>query len=636
VQQVGARIIVFGSLLAVLGSIFGCGSSTLSEPTAAVISPSSAVLLPGQSLQFSATGNGAPLTNPVWYVNNVAGGAAATGTISPSGLYTAPAGPAPATLQVSVNDRAQNTQSTPVQISIFQPNHFQPGAVSASNNPLVALYTLTAPQAASVQVQFGTTTNYGLTTSSQPAPAGGGSVSILVAGMRAGTTYHMQAMVQLPTGNTVLDADQTLTTGALPAGLSPNISVQQTEGSVPASGVELLCLFEVASQTQLTAVVTDLAGNVIWYYPMQPNPPFPMKLLANGHMLVVNGSAVQEIDLAGNIVYQVSITDLQAGLAAAGISLPTLVASLPSPSAFHHDVVKLPNGHFILLVTCAQTYTNEPGVTTVSGDALIDWDPQKGPVWTWSSFDHIPLTHAPYGTTDWTHSNAVLYSPDDGNLILSMRNQNWIVKINYDNGAGDGSILWHLGPDGDFALPEGQAPMEWNYGQHYPNLVGPSTSGIFPLLFFNNGNDRLMNTNNQVCGSAGVPACYSSVPIFQLNEYTRTAQVLQETNLSPDYSICCGNADLLANGDLEYDVAANVNTPYVSSIQEVTAEKPPQLVWQMNITGQLAYRGFRIPSLYPGVDWTQSAIATANANAKVPLAQETRTQRTSHWEGPLP
>jgi len=100
-----------------------------------------------------------------------------------------------------------------------------------------------------------------------------------------------------------------------------------------------------------------------------------------------------------------------------------------------------------------------------------------------------------------------------------------------------------------------------------------------------------------------------------LNEYTNTAQVLEETNLSPVYSICCGSTNFLANGDLEYDVADDVYTPNVSFIQEVTQEQTPQLVWQMNITGQLAYRGFRIPSLYPGVEWTQSAIATANASA---------------------
>jgi arylsulfate sulfotransferase len=603
-KRAGVQILLSSGLVVIIGLLSGCSSGSFSDPETPTITPSSAVLLPGQALQFTATVDGAPLANPVWFVNQLAGGTATTGTITSSGLYTAPTGSALAAVQVSVSDSAHGTQSPPVQVSFFQPNNFPPGTVSPSNNPQVALYTFSAPQGSSVQVQFGTTTNYGLTTWEQAAPQGGGNVAILVAGMRASTTYHMQAVVHLPTGSTVFDTDQVFTTGALPANVLPNLTAQQTPGMNPASGVELLCLGEETSQTQLTAVVTDLAGNVIWYYPIQPTLPYPMKLLPNGHMLVVNGTLVQEIDLAGNIIFQISLAQVQTELTEQGFSFPPL-------NQFHHDIAKLPNGHLILLVNYSE---NKPGVGTVLGDALIDWDPQQGPVWTWSTFDHIPLTHAPYGTADWTHVNAVLYSPDDGNLVLSMRNQNWIIKINYADGTGDGGVLWHLGPDGDFTLPSGQAPIEWNYGQHYPILLGPNTSGVFPLMFFNNGNNRLVDNNNDVCGTPGFIPCYSSVPIFQLNEYTHTAQVLEEINLSPDYSVCCGSADKLDNGDMEYDVAANVNTPEVSSIQEVIPTQPPQLVWQMNVTGQLAYRGFRIPSLYPGVEWTQSAIKTANGD----------------------
>jgi arylsulfate sulfotransferase len=35
----------------------------------------------------------------------------------------------------------------------------------------------------------------------------------------------------------------------------------------------------------------------------------------------------------------------------------------------------------------------------------------------------------------------------------------------------------------------------------------------------------------------------------------------------------------------------------------VTQTESPQIVWQMNIIGASAYRGYRIPSLYPGVVW---------------------------------
>jgi len=35
-------------------------------------------------------------------------------------------------------------------------------------------------------------------------------------------------------------------------------------------------------------------------------------------------------------------------------------------------------------------------------------------------------------------SNAVIYSASDGNSLLSMRNQAWILKIDYGDGAGTG------------------------------------------------------------------------------------------------------------------------------------------------------------------------------------------------------
>jgi hypothetical protein len=123
-------------------------------------------------------------------------------------------------------------------------------------------------------------------------------------------------------------------------------------------------------------------------------------------------------------------------------------------------------------------------------------------------------------------------------------------------------------------------------------------------------------------------SCYSSVPTLELNEFANSAQVLEETNLSPTFSFCCGNAERLSNGNLEYDVAADANTPNVSYIQEVTPEMNPQLVWQMNITGQLAYRGFRIPSLYPGVEWTQSAIAAADVSATTKARQAAEKNKT--------
>ena len=568
----------------------------------------------GQTLQFTAASGSNSLASLVWMVNGTPGGSPGVGTISTTGEYTAPSSNLPSSVSISAAGSSRSPAAPSVSVSFFSPDNFTPGTVSGTGNPLVASYSIPAPDGASVEVQFGTTKSYGLNTWAQPSLPGGGPVTLQVAGMRANTTYHMRATMNLPNGKTVTDSDQVFTTGSIPGNL-PNITVQQTPAANLADGVELLCLFPLTSTSNpLTFVVTDLGGNIIWYNDIRPNPPYPAKLLPNGHFLLVveSTNVVRELDLAGNNYFFLPLSDVQAQLAAAGYNFPEL-------SQLHHEIVQLPNGHLILLMNYGQDVNDALGARTVIGDLLVDWDRQQGPVWSWSTFDHIPTTHAPESTTDWTHSNAVVYTPDDGNLILSMRNQDWVIKINYKDGVGDGSILWRLGPGGDFTLPGGQAPIEWNYGQHYPTLTGPASAGVFPLMLFNNGNDRLVDPDDAVCGTAGQIACYSSVPVFQLDENAKTARVLSERVLAPTFSVCCGNASILTNGDLEYDVALNVYTPGQSYIQEVTSGANSQLVWQMNITGQLAYRGFRIPSLYPGVSWSQAAITAANAAAQPAL-----------------
>lgn len=142
------------------------------------------------------------------------------------------------------------------------------------------------------------------------------------------------------------------------------------------------------------------------------------------------------------------------------------------------------------------------------------------------------------------------------------------------------------------------------------------------MMFFNDGNNRLVNSSGTVCGSAGAVSCYTSVPIFDVNESTKTAQVVAEDDLAPAYSICCGDALELPNGDVEYDIADNLYTPGVSVVQEVTQLQSPQLVWQMNIQGELAYRAFRIPSLYPGIQWSQAALAAQTTAGSRPRAQK--------------
>jgi len=65
-----------------------------------------------------------------------------------------------------------------------------------------------------------------------------------------------------------------------------------------------------------------------------------------------------------------------------------------------------------------------------------------------------------------------------------------------------------------------------------------------------------------------------------------------------------GSIGNLSNGDMEFDITTPLGG-VTSQIMEVNQTDTPQTVWQLNLTGENAYRRYRIPSLYPGVTWNQ-------------------------------
>jgi len=538
-----------------------------------------------------------------WAVNGVAGGNSTLGTIDQTGNFTAPSTTQSSKAAITATSERDTSSSASATALIVAP-----ATVAATPNPQVALLAISSPDDSNVSVQFGTDTNYGLSTWTQPATETSGPVSLFVAGMRANTLYHMRAVIQFSDGTQFMDADRVFTTGALPPNQLPALTATTTPGMTPQSGVELLDLVSIPpAATPLGVVVSDLSGSVLWSY----NPGLtngvianPIKLLPNGHFLInFSGAAtdgldsvLQEVDLSGKLIWQMDAAALNAALASA-----TCAGCNITVIGTHHDFELLPNGHLIVIAALQQVISG----VTVTGDALIDLDQNHNPVWLWNEFDHLDTNRQPYLFPDWTHTNAVIYSADDGNLIISIRHQNWLVKIDYANGAGAGDILWHLGYQGDFAL-QGVAdptdPSNWFYAQHGPSFVTSNTTGKFSLVLFDNGDDRVFDSG-VTCGAAGQPCLFSTVPLLELDETAKTATVTFNPT-TPAYSFFGGNAETLKNGNVEYDESAATALPANNAaIYEVTQTSPPQTVWQMQIAGQYAYRGMRLPSLYPGVQW---------------------------------
>src|SRR5437899_1146202 len=106
-----------------LALLAGCGGGSSAPPLPQAISvsvtPSSQNVLLGVTQQFTATVTGTTNTSVTWSVNGVSGGNATVGTISASGLYTAPKDlPNPAKVTVTPTSQADSSKHAAASVTV--------------------------------------------------------------------------------------------------------------------------------------------------------------------------------------------------------------------------------------------------------------------------------------------------------------------------------------------------------------------------------------------------------------------------------------------------------------------------------------------------------------------------------------
>ena len=83
------------------------------------ISPAGVTLAVNSTQQFGASVSGVPNTAVQWTVNGIGGGDRTVGTISESGLYTAPSAvPSPNTVTVTATSQADTSESASASVTI--------------------------------------------------------------------------------------------------------------------------------------------------------------------------------------------------------------------------------------------------------------------------------------------------------------------------------------------------------------------------------------------------------------------------------------------------------------------------------------------------------------------------------------
>ncbi len=176
---------------------------------------------------------------------------------------------------------------------------------------------------------------------------------------------------------------------------------------------------------------------------------------------------------------------------------------------------------------------------------------------------------------DWTHSNALAYSSRDGNILVSSRHQDWIFKFNYDNGSGNGALLWKLGKDGDFTTT---ASGTYPWFSHQHNIEFEPNGN---LSLFDNGNTRVTELHGG----------HSRGQAWHLDESSKVATLAFNLDLG-DFSLATGSTQLLSNGNYAFDLG------FVGTITKMKEFTPSGVIEAQQDINKNSYRSFRMRSLY--------------------------------------
>ena len=483
-------------------------------------------------------------------------------------------------------------------------------AVTPTAHPLVALLSAPpCPEGSQFSLEFRRVgDSFSSHTSAEPCRAGR-SGNVYVAGMRADTEYQMRP--ETLGGATESGAWITFHTGLLD-GRFPPVSIPTPRAGSARSADQLLVSSMVMEPFHNQA--TDLEGNVVW---TMASGAFLTRILPGGRFLVLaeaansqndikRWQAVREVDLLGNTLRETNASRVAEQLASHGIRSKCMKDGEQCVSGFHHEAIRLPNGHTLVVAGLERMFPDgaqgSKDPVDVLGDLVIDLDPEFQVAWVWNSFDYMDVTRKSLGdekcklgagsdgcpsvflastANGWLHSNALNYIPGSGDFLISIPEQDWVVKIDYKDGKGTGKVLWRLGLEGDFKV-KSDDPYPWFSYQHDAGFDPPGSNR---LIVFDDGDRRKKK----------FPKANNRGQVWELDEQTMTATLVVNADLEV-YSPAIGSAQSLSGGGFSFE-SGFINLPAVSSrATEVGADG--KIVYAQQTDGAGTYRSFRVPDLY--------------------------------------
>lgn len=334
------------------------------------------------------------------------------------------------------------------------------------------------------------------------------------------------------------------------------------------------------------------------------------------------GGRLEEVDWDGNVVWSYELST--------------------TTQCTHHDFEVMPNGHVLLTVwnkvpplqaVLAGRDPAKVGPEGIYVDSIVEIDPNAPEpkiVWQWNVMDHLvqdfdtaqanygdPAVHPElinfnYASTpgdDWTHINAVDYSPELDQIVVSAHglSELWVIDHSTTTAEAAGHSGGRIKRGGDLlyrwgnplAYGAGLLPDRKLFAQHDAHWIKPGLAGAGDLLIFNNragmAEGRQYSTVVQITPPLNPDGSY----MLTGGVFGPTTPAWQYVGDPPEkfYSMNISSAQRLADGNTLICSGQDGNLFEVTPLGET--------VWQYQNPfpnlGSVVFRATRYPVDYPGL-----------------------------------
>ncbi|WP_407889139.1 aryl-sulfate sulfotransferase [Levilactobacillus sp. N40-8-2] len=265
-------------------------------------------------------------------------------------------------------------------------------------------------------------------------------------------------------------------------------------------------------------------------------------------------------------------------------------------TVIHHDVVELPNHNFLATVSDGSKYKEDTliEVSHKTGKIVKVIDLKKIlPKSMWAKFKK-----GTDGKIDWLHNNAVDYDKNDKSIVLSSRNQDLIMKLDYKTD----HIKW---------LYSGKKKSSWPKAyQKYvltPTKGTITTGGQHGLYLLNNGGKNSANSEdfmlydnnvNVTNGNKSTSGKYSQAVQYHVNAKKMTITSTWsygKTLGKANFTSVIGYAEKEKNGNVLIDFGYKAGGQQSNIIEVTKSDKQVFNATMKNAASKAyAYRAYRV------------------------------------------